>query len=451
MSGDFWKHTARAASCVLKNAGAGIAAGLGAGAVVGCFRISHDGAFAVLTKWLGAATGEYLWRIPLWFAVLCALAWIIGRLVRAEPLIPGSGIPQTELVLAGRLNVPPPVWPRLLLAKFAGSWLAVTAGLSLGREGPCIQMGGAVGAMLSQLWGKSRLQRSPAVLAGAAAGMAAAFGAPVAGFLLAFEEMKAPRDAAHLTAALVAAFTAGAVIEYGFGLGRLFPFEHFRSPALNEVWALLILGPALGVMGVLYNKSLLWLKDREARQTLLPQTWRLLPPLLAAGVLVFVCPQVLGGGDGLASSLAVPHRSVQILLLLFLLKFAFSLYSYTGNAPGGLLMPLVCLGALLGCLAGQGLVGAGLAGSAEGYIVLGMAGYFAAIVRAPLTGTALVVEMSGAYTCLPMALAVALLASYTATRLHCPPVYDSLKARVTLPPAAVADEKEASSPENTRT
>lgn len=88
--------------------------------------------------------------------------------------------------------MPPTVWPRVLAAKFAGSWPVRNRGLSLGREGPSIQMGGALGVLIGRLRGETRLRNNPALVAGAAAGLAAAFGAPAAGMLFAFEEMEKP-------------------------------------------------------------------------------------------------------------------------------------------------------------------------------------------------------------------------------------------------------------------
>lgn len=110
--------------------------------------MSHDRAAARVALWL-EEWREVWWTVPIWFGVLVALAVILRRIVREEPLISGSGIPQTELALAGRLSF---TWWRVLLAKFLGSWLALFGGLALGREGPSIQMGGAVGAGFHALW-----------------------------------------------------------------------------------------------------------------------------------------------------------------------------------------------------------------------------------------------------------------------------------------------------------
>ena len=190
--------------------------------------------------------------------------------------------------------------------------------------------------------------------------------------------------------------------------------------------------------GVFYNKALLGTKNFEAAHTPLSQNWRILPPMLVAFVLALTCPAVLGGGEDLAGSLirfaADPSAVLLSLLLLAALKIAFSLLSYTGNVPGGILMPMLCIGALLGALCGQAALGAGLVDetSWQSFIIYGMAGFFVSMVRVPLTGIALVTEMSGALCCLPGAFVVAFIASWTADALRCPPVYDSLRAAIVV-------------------
>lgn len=409
----------------------GVLTGLCVGVVVACFRKAHDWSFARLLAWFDAAP-EHWWIVPLWGVALVLAAVLIGRLVAAEPLIPGSGIPQTELALAGRLTIAPSSWVRVLAAKFAGCWLALVSGLSLGREGPCVQMGGAVGALIARSAGHSEAKENPWIIGGAAAGLAAAFGAPVAGIVFAFEEMRNRLTLVNSLFALTAACGAQAVAEHLFGLGRLFPFAHFTPPPLSHWWTLLLMGAGLGLLGVAYNTMLLRFRDTEARWNTLPAGLRSLPALLVAGVLAFTFPQVLGGGDGLIASLGSTSVSLRLLLLLLVLKTAFSVFSYQGNVPGGLLMPLLCIGALAGHAAGGALVAAGLLdpADADACIVFGMTGLFAASVRAPLTGIALVLEMSGAIACLPGAFLVAFSASLLADRLGCAPIYDALKKRL---------------------
>ncbi len=252
----------------------GLVTGLAAGGVVGLLRLSHDHVAARTALWLDGWHVS-LWLVPFWFGVLVALAWGLRWIVRVEPMISGSGIPQTELALKGRLTFR---WWRVLLAKFAGSWLALFGGLALGREGPSIQMGGAVGAGFDALWrpgGEERLlTENPYVVAGAVAGLAAAFGAPVAGVLFAFEEMRCPRVPSLIVIACTAAIGAHIMVFGVFGMGRILPFASFVTPALADFWIVAAQGLFFGVLGVMYNHTLLWLHDVEARQTLIPDHWR---------------------------------------------------------------------------------------------------------------------------------------------------------------------------------
>ena len=240
----------------------GLVTGLAAGGVVGLLRLSHDHVAARTALWLDGWHVS-LWLVPFWFGVLVALAWGLRWIVRVEPMISGSGIPQTELALKGRLTFR---WWRVLLAKFAGSWLALFGGLALGREGPSIQMGGAVGAGFDALWrpgGEERLlTENPYVVAGAVAGLAAAFGAPVAGVLFAFEEMRCPRVPSLIVIACTAAIGAHIMVFGVFGMGRILPFASFVTPALADFWIVAAQGLFFGVLLIVEK---LWLGRRIER------------------------------------------------------------------------------------------------------------------------------------------------------------------------------------------
>lgn len=416
-------------------AGEGAVIGVCAGMVISAFRLVQDLAFPHLLDWFATA-GERWWIVPLWGLVLVGAAWLLGGLVRAVPLISGSGIPQTELVVAGRLHLSRLDWLHVLAAKFMGCSISSLSGLSLGREGPCIQMGAAVASLTGAMWEHVGFVGHAHIAAGAAAGMTAAFGAPWAGLLFVFEEMKSRFTRGGFALTLAATLSAQAVTKHAFGFGLIFPFQNFQEPDWSRLWLVALFGLSLGGLGALYNRALLWFKNAEARRSPLPQRWRILPQTAAAGVLAFACPLVLGGGDHLVHYLGVNAGGLALSTLLGLcaLKALFSLVSYTGNVPGGILMPMLCIGAVLGGLAARILLDAHMTPptTAGAFVVFGMIGFFSAVVRAPLTGIVLVLEMTGATACLPGALITGLVASYTATLLRCPPVYDSLRAAIVV-------------------
>ncbi|MCQ2444421.1 MAG: chloride channel protein [Mailhella sp.] len=427
----------------------GIGIGLAAGFVICCFRLARDLSAPRIASFL-SGWNTHWWIIPFWFAVLIAAARFLGFLVRKVPLISGSGIPQTELVASGSLHISRMEWLRILPAKFIGCLVSTLGGLSLGREGPCIQMGAATGTLLSGLWENYAFAGRIHVAAGAAAGMTAAFGSPIAGLLFVFEEMRTAVTWGGVIVTGFAVATAQLVAGRLFGFGLIFPFASMEPFAFREIWLLPVLGAVLGVAGVLYNRALLGTKNAEALHTPLPQEWRILPPMLAAAALAFLCPAVLGGGEPLVASLAQyaadPRSVLAVLAGLTLLKIGFALFSYTGNVPGGILMPMLCIGAMLGAVCGQVLLLAGVLPPEHWpvCIVFGMAGFFVSMVRVPLTGTALVLEMSGCFLCLPETLAVAYTAYFTANMLRCPPVYDSLRAAIAIPRRVPSGSRSAS-------
>ena len=415
----------------------GAVTGLVCACVICAFRLARDSASPVITHWL-SLWKHHWWVMPLWLLTLIIAARFLGHLVKKTPLISGSGIPQTELIVQGRLHISRHDWLRILPAKFVGCLVSTLGGLSLGREGPCIQMGAATSALLTGLWERFSFSGHIHVAAGAAAGMTAAFGAPVAGLFFVFEEMKSRFTRGGFLAVACAVTTAALATRHLFGFGLIFPFQNIQALPLGSVWLLPVMGVVMGAAGVLYNKALLGTKNAEALHTPLSQNWRILPPMLAAFILAFTVPAVLGGGEDLVGSLIriedTPRQALLLLLPIALLKIAFSLFSYTGNVPGGILMPMLCIGAILGSLSEQALTCAALLPPETGnaFILYGMVGFFVSLVRAPLTGTALVMEMSGALSCLPQAVIVAFIASWTANALRCPPVYDSLRAAIVV-------------------
>lgn len=406
----------------------GIVIGSCVGILIAAFRLSHATIHESIAHFFHEESYATI-RIVAWIGIVIAIAFIVGRIIKRNAFISGSGIPNVELALAEKVPLP---WERVLIDKFAGSWLCLAGGLSLGREGPSIQMGAVLGHGLDQLWGGFPYGQNPYVIAGSAAGLCTAFGAPLAGIIFVFEEMKCKIVWSTLVLSVVASYTAYIVMTYGFSIGIILPFQRFEHPPLTELIWLACLGLIMGLLGVLYNYTLLYGKKYYDAQRILPTTLKPLPPLLCAGILFYTYPIILGGGDSLMAHLDVTHYTTVALITLILSKFAFSQFSFICGVPGGLLMPLLCIGALIGSLFANAGVDLELlrAQTASSYLVFAMAGYFAAIVRAPLTGVLLVTEMSGTFSCLPGTLLVAFIANTVANGLNCPPVYDSLKERI---------------------
>lgn len=380
------------------------------------------------------------------FAALLALGFIVCLLVKSEPLIKGSGIPQVEGQLQGYFN---PRWLRVLLKKFAGGCLCILGGLSLGREGPSIQLGAMAAQGLTEKMNLSRTDQRYLLTCGACAGLAAAFNAPLAGLMFGLEEIQKNFSSRAIFPALIASVTADVVSKLFFGtgasLGIALPTD---ALPLQFYWLYLLLGPLMGLFGAFYNKVLFGLQ-KAYRLGKWPEWLQPLFPFALAGVLALCLPQVLGGGHDLITGMAAESFTLRMLVILLVGKFAFSMLSFCSGAPGGIFFPLLVLGGLTGSIFGHAAVAVmGLPQEmALRFMLLGMAGMFAAVVRAPLTGIILVLEMSASLTQLIGLALVAGLAWLTADLLGARPVYEQMLDNMTaaLPQDASFGVKEEQS------
>lgn len=190
------------------------------------------------------------------FGTLILLALIVGQMVRKEPLISGSGIPQTELALAGQLPYP---GFRIVASKFVGTLLSLSGGLSVGARGPEHPDGRGRGLRFRADLSKTDRRRSgpcPALShRGSVAGLAAAFGAPFAGMLFAFEEVKTIVTVPLLLFTGVASFSAWFVITILFGFGLVFPFSSIPSLDWGQMWLPVLFGVGTGLFSALYNTA----------------------------------------------------------------------------------------------------------------------------------------------------------------------------------------------------
>jgi H+/Cl- antiporter ClcA len=367
--------------------------------------------------------------IPMWFFILIILSYIVGRLVKRDPLISGSGIPQVEGVLLRKLKMN---WISLIIGKFIGGVISIGAGLSLGREGPSIQLGAAVGQGVEKVFKRNAIEQKYLVTCGAAAGLAAAFNAPLAGIMFVLEEVHKHFSPLILLPAMSAALTADFISKHFFGLKPVFNFTGIVPLGLETYGFIIVLGVIVGILGAIYNSTLLKTQDLYNKQRWLPLEFRPMIPFIMAGVLVFLIPEVLGGGHSLIESLIHGEYTAKMLLIILIVKFLFSMISYGSGAPGGIFFPLLVLGALTGAIYGDILENFFNFHSnyVNNFIILAMAGFFSAIVRAPITGSILITEMTGSFSYLLSISIISLVAYITAGLLKSEPIYESLLERL---------------------
>jgi CIC family chloride channel protein len=335
------------------------------------------------------------WSVP---ALFCAVgALIAGLLVfRYAPETSGSGIPHLKAVLHRLRDLS---WCRVLAVKLSSGVLAIGSGLALGREGPTVQMGGAVADGVARAMRLAPQDRLVLTAAGAGAGLAAAFNAPLSGLVFVLEEMQRDFRPAVFGAAFLAAAAADVVARSVSGQLPVFAVPDYAMPPLSTLPAFALLGAVAGVFGIAFNRSLLAAVELASR---IGSRWRLLWCAAVGAFAGFVAshyPLAVGGGHELAEGALRDGFQLAAIPAFFILRFGLTVTSYGSGVAGGIFSPLLALGALLGLGMGHAVKVFLPALGAEPavFAVVGMAAYFTAIVRAPLTGILLITEMTGSY------------------------------------------------------
>ena len=407
-----------------------------AGIVVGVI----GGAFAwALHAWFDRALELITWlrrespQLPIpgfWFAVACSalLAALARFMVRLAPSAGGSGIQHVEAVMRGDA-LPAPL--RVLPVKFFGGLLAMSSGLLLGREGPTVQMAAVIGNSCASLFRLSVQDRAMLYTAVAGAGLAVAFNAPLAGAAFVIEEVARTVSLRRMTVTLTAVGTSVFVFRMIFGNSPQFVVVDIHLTGTVELCLMTALGAVLGLGGVLYNRTVLFFLEAADRIRGVPPEFR----AGAIGALVAVAGWTdlrwIGSGEVQVQSILDGNLALGSIALLFVVRWVLGPLSYAGGTPGGLFAPLLLLGASLGALfagASDSLM-PGTAGHAA-FAIVGMAALFAGVVRAPLTGVVLIVEMTQSVTLLAPLLLASVAAVVVASVLRSPPIYDTLRERM---------------------
>lgn len=398
------------------------------GLVVSLFRLSIEKSlsyFQSLYVAIGHGNVQAL-IIVIILNVLCL--FFVSWLLKKEPNISGSGIPQVEGLLMGELTVN---WWSTLWRKFVAGILAIGSGLMLGREGPSIQLGASIGQGIAKYRQLSHNKSKSLIASGAAAGLSAAFNAPLAGVMFVLEEVYHSISPFVWVGALTGATVADFFSTVMFGQTPVLAVGHLNIFPVRLYWLLLIFGVVLGLFGFLYQKILLFSLATYARLTIPKYLYGIIPFILLMPVGI-IWPNLLGGGNSLILSLKDTPLNIKVLLVMLMVRFIFSMISYGSGLPGGIFLPILTLGALSGALIADLFVYFNLMPMSYilNFVVIGMAGYFACIGKAPFTAIILIIEMVGSIThILPLAL-VCLISYLIVDLLNGAPIYESLLERL---------------------
>ncbi|MGL4473859.1 MAG: H(+)/Cl(-) exchange transporter ClcA [Shewanella sp.] len=418
--------------------------GIGAGLLSTLFDICIDWIADFRREMLSQQTGV-ISDVTIGVAVLVSSAllsmfgfWLVHRFA---PEASGSGIPEIEGALD---NLRPVRWWRVIPVKFFGGIGTISAGLVLGREGPSVQMGGAVGRMFYDIFRlKDDEGRHTLVASGAAGGLAAAFNAPLAGIMFVIEEMR-PQFRYNLVsvkAVMISAIMATIVYRSLQGQEAMISLPTYDAPPLLSLVLFLLLGLVFGAFGVLFNYLVVSIMDSFERWHKHEQRrFLILGASLGAffGLMLLLVPDITGEGVDLIPAAAHGNYALGALMALFAIRLVTTLMCFSSGAPGGVFAPMLALGTLLGTLFGLlcQYWFPSLALEPGMFAIAGMGALFAATVRAPITGILLVIELTENYDLILPLIITCLGATMMAQFLGGQPIYSQLLKRTLAKQAA---------------
>lgn len=427
-------------SKLIRNLFAAICVGLFTGLIVGCFRWIIDQTLAGLAFIYPLMSQHPVYLIPYIIGTLI-ICWLLGKVIRPElQNLVGSGVPQIEAVMLDINQLP---WWSILWRKFVGGLLAICPGLFLGREGPCIEMGAMVGqGLATQVFHLDKDDQRLLLSCGVAAGLSAAFSAPIAGTLFLLEEITFQFKAKTAVTALAAAIVSDLVTIVFFGTKPCLYLPIKGLLPMSAYLPLIVVGLILGIFAYVYQYVILTLPSLYGHLKLIPRHYHSIVPLLLVIPIGLWKPIILGGSHNLINYLVKGNFAhlatagsgalLTLAAVMLLVRFVFSMVSYGSSVPGGIFMPILVLGALFGVVFAVVMIQWHLV-PATNYInivVICMTAYFGAIEKAPFTAVTLLTEMVGSVEQIFPMLLVIFITYVVNDWLGGRPIYSALRLQI---------------------
>ena len=431
--------------------GEGILVGAVTGVIVAALRFLLD--TADVWRPIVFAQVDSIGKFLLACSVMILFAVILARTVKFDKQVCGSGVPQVKGILQGRTEMFKPL--RLLVVKFFATLMTIGAGMSLGRAGVSVQFGATVGNFFAKkFYGDNPRHQSVEgnfmLAAGAGAGLAAIFNAPLAGVIFCIEELRKKFSPELLISAITSAVTSSFIVQIVFGVRPVFetitqtplniptvatlPPEEmshvlFTAP-LKFIGLFVLFGVVCGISGAIFMQALLLAQDVYNKLKIFG-TRRFLIPFLLIVPLGVELPQVLGCGNVLVDEILVSHLTLSLLAILLAGKILFTLICFGTNAPGGLFLPVLVIGALIGNIFARvgNMLDLFTADWTTLFIIFGMTAFFAAVIKAPVTGAVLILELTGQFAHLFSLIIIAGTAFLVADLCGGEPIFSALLER----------------------
>ena len=413
--------------------------GVFSGLAVVCFRFAIEWSRIYL---LGSGVDVPHWRLILTPALAGAVIAIIT--IHIFPKVRGSGVNQTKAAVYIYNGYIP---FRTAIGKFITSSVAIGSGHSLGPEDPSLQIGAALASAIGRRLKLSRDRMRLLAPVGAAAGLAAAFNAPISAVLFVIEEVIGRWTAGILGSVVLSAVSSVVVTRWFLGSESLFgiPSVELRRP--SELIAYCVLGIVGGLASVVFSSGIGALRPRFMR---LPRWTHYLQPAIA-GLLIGViaalgAPQVMGAGYEYIDEAMHGQFTWQFLAMLAGLKIIATMLSFVSGTPGGMFAPTLFIGAMLGAAVGgaEHALLPHLQYSAGTYALVGMGVLFAGFLRAPMTSVFMVLEVSGNYTIIVPVIVANTFAYVISRSLQPTSIFDTLSRQDGLDLPSMEEQREES-------
>lgn len=400
-----------------------ILVGLISGMLVVGFKVSINSLFWTIQKFLSAFP---TWQKALIFPLITTLGGLIsGFLVfKFAPETKGSGIPYVKMTMARMGNM---TRIRSIVVKFFAGVAGIGTGLSLGREGPSVQLGAGAGALVGRLFKMSGTNQDKLIAAGAGSAIGATFNAPIAGTIFVLEELVQKFTPALLFPVLVATVSAASLARHFLGSNPSFDLPKLQGGiTLENIPVCIILGLVAGFLGVLFSKVIFFNNKLFDKMSKIPNYFKPAIAGLAVGLIGLVIPYVLGSGN-FSVDLLLQHKfSLGLVLIIFIAKFFVTPFCFGSGAAGGIFLPMLMLGSFLGYIVSTVCNSFGFHTDPIVIAILGMGAFLSAVARTPITAVVMVFEMTGGYShILPIMLSAAI-ADLVAEKLNQKPIYASL-------------------------
>lgn len=397
--------------------------GMAIGVVAVAFRVCTEKLADLLAYTYHAREPWLKWVL---LPLFCTLGGLVASFltVKYAPDAKGSGIPNVKHVLNSTGLT---IKLKTVIIKFIGGVLGIASGLSLGREGPTIQMGAGLGSSISKALGGKHPKR--AIASGAGAGLAAAFNTPIAGVMFVIEELDRNFSSVALGPAIVGSVAAAFTCRMLYGDFFTFHFQCACPVTFITLPMFVILGVLSAIFGTYFQRSTLFAIDvYRTKMNFMPAwSWGAIAGLIT-GIVGLWIPQALGGGHTTLEGVLAGAYAWSFIPLLFLVKYLLTVVAYGSGVPGGIFAPALILGALLGSMLGNfvNFIDPGLNIDPASFAFVGMGAFFTAISRAPITSIVMLFELTGNYQLVLPLMFGCIIANISAERLVQGSVYENL-------------------------